>query len=162
MDKEIIQVFAENAYLIWLGLFIILIVIEILTVGLTTIWFAGGSLAAMLAAVLGAGAPMQIVLFLAVSCVLLIFTRPWAVKHLNRKRVKTNYESEIGKVIRITEEVDNLAQTGASVVGGQEWSVRSKNDSQTLEAGALAKVVAVSGVKLIVEKYEEKHEEEPS
>ena len=65
MDKEIIQVFAENAYLIWLGLFIILIVIEILTVGLTTIWFAGGSLAAMLAAVLGAGAPMQIVLFLA-------------------------------------------------------------------------------------------------
>ena len=86
MDKEIIQVFAENAYLIWLGLFIILIVIEILTVGLTTIWFAGGSLAAMLAAVLGAGAPMQIVLFLAVSCVLLIFTRPWAVKHLNRKR----------------------------------------------------------------------------
>lgn len=155
MGNGIIQVFAENAYLIWLGLFIILIVIEILTVGLTTIWFAGGSLVAMLAAFLGAGAPLQILLFLAVSCVLLIFTRPWAVKHFNRKRVKTNYESEIGKVIKLTETVNNLNQTGKSTVNGQEWTVRSKDDREILEAGSLAKVIAVSGVKLIVEKYEE-------
>ena len=153
MGKDIIQVFAENAYLIWLGLFIILIVIEILTVGLTTIWFAGGSLAAMLAALLGAGAPVQILVFLAVSCVLLIFTRPWAVKHLNRKRVKTNYESEIGKVIKLTETVNNLDQTGKSTVNGQEWTVRSRDDREILEAGSLAKVIAVSGVKLIVEKF---------
>lgn len=126
MGNGIIQVFAENAYLIWLGLFIILIVIEIITVGLTTIWFAGGSLAAMLAALLGAGAPVQILVFLAVSCVLLIFTRPWAVKHLNRKRVKTNYESEIGKVIKLTETVNNLDQTGKSTVNGQSGPCAAK------------------------------------
>ena len=141
--------------IIWLVLLVALVVIEAATMGLTTIWFAGGSLAAMLAAVLGAGAPMQIVLFLAVSCVLLIFTRPWAVKHLNRKRVKTNYESEIGKIIKLTETVNNLDQTGKSTVNGQEWTVRSKDDKEILKAGTLAKVIAVSGVKLIVEKYKE-------
>ena len=77
------------------------------------------------------------------------------MKHLNRKRVKTNYESEIGRIIKLTEKVDNLNQTGKSTVNGQEWTVRSKDDREILEAGALAKVVAVSGVKLIVEKYEE-------
>ena len=141
--------------LIWLGLFIILIIIELFTVGLTTIWFAGGSLAALLANILGADIPIQVLVFLAVSCILLIFTRPWAVKHLNKKRVKTNYESEIGKVIKLTERVDNINQTGKSVVNGQEWTVRSKDDGEILEEGTLAKVVAVSGVKLIVEKYKE-------
>ncbi|HIV52885.1 MAG TPA: NfeD family protein [Candidatus Mediterraneibacter norwichensis] len=141
--------------LIWLGLFILLLVIEIITVGLTTIWFAAGALAALAANVMGADLIIQIIIFLAVSVVLLIFTRPWAEKHLNRKRVRTNYEREIGKVIRITEKVDNLNQTGKSVVDGQEWTVRSKNDSEIFEAGALARVAAVSGVKLIVEKCEE-------
>lgn len=155
MDSEFFKVFAENPYLIWLGLFIILIVIELITVGLTTIWFAGGALATMLTAIFGAGPLIQILVFLVISCVLLVFTRPWAVKHLNRKRVKTNYESEIGRIIKLTEKVDNLNQTGKSTVNGQEWTVRSKDDREILEAGALAKVVAVSGVKLIVEKYEE-------
>ena len=141
--------------LIWLGLFIILIIIELFTVGLTTIWFAGGSLAALLANILGADIPIQVLVFLAVSCILLIFTRPWAARHLNKKRVKTNYESEIGKVIKLTERVDNINQTGKSVVNGQEWTVRSKDDGEILEEGTLAKVVAVSGVKLIVEKYKE-------
>lgn len=116
--------------LIWLGIFIILLVIEIFTVGLTTIWFAGGALAAMAANLLGVDLVWQIIIFLAVSLLLLIFTRPWAVKHLNRKRLRTNYESEIGKIIRITERVDNLSQTGKSIVDGQEWTVRAKEDTE--------------------------------
>ena len=155
MDQGIVRVFMENTALIWLGLFIILIVIELFTVGLTTIWFAGGALTAMIADIFGADILAQILIFLAVSCVLLIFTRPWAMKHLNQKRVRTNYESEIGKVIRITEKVDNLNQTGRSVVDGQEWTVRAEKDREIFEEGSLARVVAVSGVKLIVERYEE-------
>lgn len=147
--------FPEETYLIWMGLFIILIVIELLTVGLTTIWFAGGALAAMVADILGADVLAQILIFLAVSCVFLIFTRPWAIKHLNGKRTRTNYESEIGKIIKLTEKVDNLNQTGKSTVDGQEWTVRSKDNREILEEGSLAKVIAVSGVKLIVERYEE-------
>ena len=155
MEADILNISPAMLNLIWLGLFILLLVIEIITVGLTTIWFAAGALAALAANVLGANLIIQIIIFLAVSVVLLIFTRPWAEKHLNRKRVRTNYERAIGKVIRITEKVDNLDQTGKSVVDGQEWTVRSRNDSDIFEAGALARVVAVSGVKLIVEKCEE-------
>ena len=155
MGADILNISPAMLNLIWLGLFILLLVIEIITVGLTTIWFAAGALAALAANVLGANLIIQIIIFLAVSVVLPIFTRPWAEKHLNRKRVRTNYEREIGKVIRITEKVDNLDQTGKSVVDGQEWTVRSRNDSDIFEAGALARVVAVSGVKLIVEKCEE-------
>lgn len=155
MGADILNISPAMLNLIWLGLFILLLVIEIITVGLTTIWFAAGALAALAANVLGANLIIQIIIFLAVSVVLLIFTRPWAEKHLNRKRVRTNYEREIGKVIRITEKVNNLDQTGKSVVDGQEWTVRSRNDSDIFEAGTLARVVAVSGVKLIVEKCEE-------
>lgn len=155
MNADIITLSPESLNLIWLILFVVLLVIELLTVGLTTIWFAVGSLAAFLADCLGAGLPVQIIVFLAVSCILLIFTRPWALKHVNRKRIRTNYESEIGKIILITEKVDNLNQTGKSMVDGQEWTVRSRDDSDILEAGTKAKVVGISGVKLIVEKYKE-------
>lgn len=155
MEADILNISPAMLNLIWLGLFILLLVIEIITVGLTTIWFAAGALAALAANVLGANLFVQIIIFLAVSIVLLIFTRPWAEQHLNRKRVRTNYESEIGKVIRVTEKVDNLNQTGKSVVDGQEWTVRSKKDGDIFETGALVRVVAVSGVKLIVEKCEE-------
>lgn len=155
MGAETFFLSSSALNLIWLGLFIILLVIEIFTVGLTTIWFAGGALAAMAANILGADLVWQIVIFLAVSCVLLIFTRPWARKHLNRNRIRTNYESEIGKIIRITERVDNLSQTGKSIVDGQEWTVRAEDDTEILEAGESAEVVAVSGVKLIVKKVKE-------
>lgn len=155
MSPDVFTLSEPTLNLIWLGLFIVLIIIEIFTVGLTTIWFAGGSLAALLANVLGADLIVQVLIFLVVSCVLLIFTRPWAMKHLNKKRVKTNYESEIGKVVRLTQTVDNLNQTGRGVINGQEWTVRSKEDREILEEGTLARVVDISGVKLIVERYKE-------
>lgn len=155
MGTDILALSPSVLNLIWIGLFIILIIIEVFTVGLTTIWFAIGALAAAGANSLGASLPVQIIVFLAASVILLIFTRPWAAKHLNQNRLKTNYESKIGEVIKITERVDNLRQTGKSIVDGQEWTVRSQDNSVILEKDELAKVIAVSGVKLIVEKYEE-------
>lgn len=155
MGTDILALSPSMLNLIWIGLFIILIIIEIFTVGLTTIWFAIGALAAAGVNTLGANLIIQIIVFFAVSIVLMIFTRPWSAKHLNQKRLKTNYESKIGEVIKITERVDNLRQTGRSIVDGQEWTVRSQDNNVTLEKDELAKVIAVSGVKLIVEKYEE-------
>ena len=67
----------------------------------------------------------------------------------------TNYEGIIGKTIRISQKVDNIGQTGMAVVNGTEWTVRSEQDDVILEPGTLAKVVNISGVKLIVKKYEE-------
>ena len=141
--------------MVWLAVMIILIVLEIITVGLTTIWFAGGALVAMFVSALGGGTVLQIVVFLIVSFVLLIFTRPWAMKYIKTNHVKTNYEGIIGKVVRITQDVDNLNGTGCAVVNGQEWTVRTLEDDKKIAAGALAKVVNISGVKLIVEQYEE-------
>ena len=155
MEADILTLSTSTLNLIWIGLFIILLLIEIFTVGLTTIWFAIGALAAAGVNTLGADLIIQIIVFLAVSVILMIFTRPWAARHLNQNRLKTNYESKIGEIIKITERVDNLKQTGKSIVDGQEWTVRSQNNNEILEKDELAKVIAVSGVKLIVEKYEE-------
>ena len=141
--------------MVWLAVMTVLIIIEIITVGLTTIWFAGGALVAMLIATLGGGTILQVVVFLVVSLVLLIFTRPFALNYINSTRIKTNYEGIIGKVVRITEDVDNMNGTGCATVNGQEWTVRSVNDNNKIEAGKLAKVVNIKGVKLIVDKYEE-------
>ena len=155
MEADILTLSPSMLNLIWIGLFIILLLIEIFTVGLTTIWFAIGALAAAGVNTLGADLIIQIIVFLAVSVILMIFTRPWAARHLNQNRLKTNDESKIGEIIKITERVDNLKQTGKSIVDGQEWTVRSQNNNEILEKDELAKVIAVSGVKLIVEKYEE-------
>lgn len=139
----------------WLALMIILLVVEIITVGLVSIWAAGGALAALILNILNLPFVVQVIAFFGVSFVLLYFTRPFAMKFINTKREKTNYEGIIGKTIRIAEKVDNIEQTGMAVVNGQEWTVRSEKDDVALEAGTIAKVVNISGVKLIVQKYEE-------
>ena len=140
---------------VWLGLLVIFLLIEMATVGLVTIWMAGGALAALILELAGLSFWWQIWAFLIVSFVLLIFTRPFAVKYINSHHEKTNYEEIIGKVVRITEKVDNLQQTGTAVVNGLEWTTRAERDDVILNPGDLAKVVNISGVKLIVKKYEE-------
>ncbi|MCI8639576.1 MAG: NfeD family protein [Coprococcus sp.] len=138
----------------WLVLLVALLVIEIITVGLTSIWAAGGALAALILDVIGVPLVGQVIAFFVVTFVLLYFTRPFAVKFINAQRVKTNYEGIIGKTIRIAEKVDNMSQTGMAVVNGQEWTVRAERDEDILEPGTIAKVINISGVKLIVKKEE--------
>lgn len=146
----------QDSYIMigWLVLLIVLLVIEIITVGLTSIWAAGGALAALVLDVVGVSFIGQVIAFFVVTFVLLYFTRPFAVKFINAQRVKTNYEGIIGKTIRIAEKVDNMSQTGMAVVNGQEWTVRAEQDKDILEPGTIAKVVNISGVKLIVKKEE--------
>lgn len=146
----------ETMRVIWLLLVVILLVIELITVGLTTIWFAAGSAAAFLLSLTGAGIGWQIGVFLAVSIVLLIFTRPWALKYVNRNRDKTNYESVIGKTVKVTQRISNADQTGTAVYDGQEWTARSLEDDRTIEEGKQAVVEKIVGVKLIVREKEEK------
>lgn len=138
---------------VWLALLIIFVVVECLTVGLVSIWFAGGSLVAMIMAMLGAKAIWQDVVFVAVSALLLIATRPFVKKYLLNKKVKTNYQSVIGEVAKVTEKIDNFNQTGAVFVDGKEWTARSTDNSVTMEEGSLVKVAAIEGVKIIAEPY---------
>lgn len=141
--------------IVWLFLLAVFLIVEIITVGLTSIWLAGGALVALLLNMAGLGLIWQIAAFFIVSFLLLIFTRPFALKFVNAKHEKTNYEGIIGKVVRITERVDNINGTGTAVVGGQDWTARAEDDHLILEPGELAKVVKISGVKLIVKRYEE-------
>ncbi len=140
-----------NLTTIWLVVFVACIAIEIITMGLTTIWFAGGALVAAIGAALGAPIWLQAVFFGAVSLVLLYFTRPVAVKYFNKDRVKTNVESLVGKQAVVISEIDNLQGIGQVSVNGQEWSARTVEEGITLTEGSVVIVRAISGVKLMVE-----------
>ena len=119
--------------ILWLAAVVVLLVIEIATLGLTTIWFAGGALIAGIAAVAGAGSIVQFVIFLIVSLILLIFTRPVAVKYLNVNRTRTNAESLIGKEAVVTQTIENLKNQGQVIVGGIEWTARTGDDETVIE-----------------------------
>ncbi len=136
--------------IVWLIALILSIGIEVATLGLASIWFAGGALVALIAAAFQAPVAVQIILFFAVSIVLLIFTRPVAVKYFNKDRVKTNAESLVGKQAIVTGEIDNIQGTGKVVVAGQEWTARCEKEDGRLPEGAVVSIVAISGVKLIV------------
>lgn len=138
--------------LFWLVISAVLIVIEICTLGLTTIWFAAGALVAALVAYLGIGIIGQWILFLVVSVVLLALTRPLAIKYLNNKTVRTNADSLIGEIAIVTEDIDNIAGKGAAKVQGEEWTARSSKKEETIEKGAKVQILGISGVKLIVNK----------
>ncbi len=146
----------------WLVLLIIAIVIEVLTMGLTSIWFAGGALAAILLALLNAPIWLQIILFFGVSLLLLFFTRPIAVKYFNKDRVRTNVESLVGRQAIVTSEIDNLQGIGQVTVGSQEWSARSLDDKQRIAVGSVVVVVSISGVKLIVRPDEQMQDKGPA
>ena len=136
--------------MMWLVLLIICLVVEALTMGLATIWFAGGALIALLAAAIHAPIWLQVVLFLAVSLLLLFYTRPIAKRFFNRNVTKTNVDTVIGKNAIVVEEIDNLQGKGRVTLAGQEWTARSVEENGIIPEGAVVEVEAVSGVKLMV------------
>ena len=142
--------FLNEMMIVWLIVLIVAIVVEIISLGLTSIWFAGGALVAVILAAFSLPAWLQVLVFLAVSMILMIFTRPIAVKYFNKDRVRTNVESMVGRQAIVISEIDTLQGIGQVTVGGQEWSARSEDDSQRFAVGTVVDVVAVSGVKLIV------------
>ena len=138
----------------WLVLFIILIVIELATMGLTTIWFAGGSVAGFIISVLNGNIILQILAFVIVTVVLLVFTRPFAVRYVNKNRAKTNVYSLIGKKAIVTKAIDNLLGQGQAVVNGLEWTARTDDDKVKIAEGKTVVIERISGVKLIVKEKE--------
>ena len=140
--------------LIWLGILALLLVVEAITAGLTTIWFAGGALAAAIASGIGVGIVPQLLLFFGVSLVLLIFTRPVAMKLMNKNTEKTNVDSLLGKTAVVIQKIDNLAQTGQVRINDIEWMARTSDDTKTIPVDTVVIIKAVHGVKLIVEPKE--------
>jgi len=145
----------EISALVWLGFLVLFLVAEIITTGLTSVFLAAGSLVALLLNVFGLNMAWQIIGFLVGSFVLLYFTRPFAIKYINANREKTNYEGLIGQVVRVTERVDNRAQTGHAVLNGMDWMARAQDEDEILEPDSMAVIVQISGVKLMLERMKE-------
>lgn len=137
--------------IMWMAFLIICLVVELITVGLTTIWLAGGALVAFILAAVGADFWIQLVAFFVVSFVLIFFTRPIAVKYFNPRRTRTNSEELIGEIIKVTRRIDNRSAEGTALAKGLEWSARAVSDDMIIEKDTLVKVIRIEGVKLIVE-----------
>lgn len=139
----------------WLAIFIVLLIIEIATMGLTTIWFAGGALIAFCAGFVGFGLGVQVGTFIVVSLLLLLLTRPFAVKYFNQERQKTNAESLIGQQALVTEDIDTIKAKGQVEIRGQIWSAKTDEPDGTIPKNTVVVVNGIQGVKLIVHAREE-------
>ena len=137
------------SYIAWLVVFVVFAALELVSLGLTCIWFAIGALAGCVAALLGANWIVQAVVFLVVTMVVLIF----AIKYVNNKAEKTNVESMAGKQGKVVVEIDNINAKGMIKVDGMEWTARSV-DGEIIPKDSLVTVVSVEGVKAMVRKAE--------
>lgn len=137
--------------LFWIVALIVFLVVEAVSVGLVSVWFAIGSVAALICALLHGPVWLQVIWFVVISAVTLILTRPLVKKFVNAKSVPTNADRNIGRSAVVTERIDNLASTGTVQLDGVAWTARSTDDS-VIEAGQLVVVREIRGVKLLVER----------
>ena len=158
--KYLIVMLASKYSLVtlWLVALVAFLVIELITVGLTTIWLAGGALVAFILAILGVNVWVQIIAFVVISFLLVYFTRPLAVKYLIPRRTRTNSDELIGETVKVIERIDNRAAAGRALARGMEWSARAVSDDMIIEKDALVMVLRIEGVKLIVEPIHEQPE----
>ena len=146
---EFVSTLLSPMALFWLVALIIFGVAEAATVGLVSIWFAAGALVALVAAGLDAAIWLQIVLFLVVSGVMLALLRPFLKRVVRPKQVRTNADRNIGRQALVTEEINNLAETGAVKLSGVIWTARAVDD-RIIPVGTVITVERIEGVKVWV------------
>ena len=135
---------------IWIGIAVLMGIIEASTVQMVSIWFVLGSLAASVSCIFTDNIYIQISVFLIVSFASLIATRPFVKKLTKFGKIKTNLDSTVGKTAVVTSDIDNRKSQGAVAVGGKIWTARTA-DGKLIPKDSNVKVVSIEGVKLIVE-----------
>ena len=128
---------------VWLILLVVLVTGEAITVGLTFIWFAVGAMGGLLVAVLGGAVWLQVVVFLALSALTLVLVRPAAARLLTPGLSPTNADRVLSQIALVTEEIDNIAETG------QVWTARSENGG-VIPAQTRGRILRIEGVKVFV------------
>lgn len=139
---------------VWFAALVFFVVLEAATSALVSLWFVGGALTALIAALCDAPLWSQCVLFFAVSVLLLLSLRPLLRRYFNPKHIATNAQGHIGKITVVHERIDNLQNTGSIRLAGVEWSARS-TDGSVLEVGTIVRVTGIDGIKLCVSRAEE-------
>ncbi|MCM1321995.1 MAG: NfeD family protein [Bacteroides sp.] len=133
----------------WLCLCIILLIIELATAELTTIWFAAGAAVMMFISFSGIPFLWQLLIYVIISSSLLLCVRPSALKKLKSGREKTNSERLIGQKVRLAAPVSET-QKGTVIINDVAWSART-DDGAALPAGQEAVIARIEGATLIVE-----------
>nr|MBQ8245394.1 NfeD family protein [Oscillospiraceae bacterium] len=137
------------AAIIWLVLMVVFLIAEAATVTMVSLWFAAGSLAALAAALLHGPLWLQILLFLAVSAILLTALRPLVRRYVTPRLSATNIDSVIGSAGLVTAPIDNVSASGQVKLGAMEWTARSTS-GEPIPQGTLVKVDRIEGVKVFV------------
>lgn len=141
---------ALNPVYIWLIAMILFGILEAATAGLVSIWFAGGSLGALIAALLGAPLWLQAAVFLVISAVMIALLRPLTAKYINPKKTRMNADRHIGRICLVQEEINDLKETGAVKLDGVIWTARTGTNT-VIPVGSTVKVLELRGSKLLVE-----------
>lgn len=140
----------QNAmYILWAALIIIFAVFEAATAQLVSIWFVAGALASLISAFLGANFAVQIIIFIAISILALVITRPLVKKYINPKKERTNADKVLGQEGIVVEDIDNIQAKGQVKIDGKIWSARSL-DNSLISEGERVIIEKIEGVKLIV------------
>ena len=142
------------AAVFWLTMIVVFLLAEASTVTLVSLWFAAGSLAAMLVALTGAGIGFQVTVFVIVAAVCLTALRPLVRKHIKPKLTKTNVDAVVGSTGLVTVAIDNVSAVGQVKLGAMYWTARSVSGDPIAE-GTLVKVERIEGVKAIVSPVKE-------
>lgn len=137
------------AAITWLVLMVMFLFTETTTVNLISIWFAAGSLAALIVSLLGGPVWLQVGVCLAVSSITLTLLRPMVRKYINPKLVRTNVDSVIGSEGFVTVAIDNVAAAGQVKLGAMIWTARSTS-GEAIPEGIQVKVDRIEGVKVFV------------
>lgn len=143
MDS-IISVLADNLPWVWVAVTIICVIVESLTLSLTTIWFGISAFVMVFLAFTPLPFTAQLFIFVVLALVLLIFTRPVVKQKLNQKKIATNYERIIGQIALVTKKITALDK-GSVKINGMEWTAAVKEDI-TLEEGSKCIVEEIAGV----------------
>ena len=142
--QSIVQVLSDNLPWVWVAVTIICVVIESLTLALTTIWFGISAFVLVFLAFTPLPFVAQVFIFVALALVLLIFTRPVVKKKLSQKQIATNYERVIGQIALVTKKITALDK-GAIKINGMEWTAAVKEDI-VLEKGSKCIIEEIAGV----------------
>ena len=135
--------------IVWLVILAVMIVLEIFSLGLTTVWFGIGAIGAAIVSWMGYGIWVQLIVFAVLSVIAMAVFRPLAVKYLNKDKEKTNIDGVVGEVVVVTKEINNEMAAGEVQLNGMSWTARSQ-DGRVIPEAERVTVVSVQGVKLIV------------
>ncbi len=138
---------------IWLGVFVLALIVEAAVPGLISIWFAAGALASVFTAAFGAPVGVQIAAFLVVSILSLVITRPLASKYVNSRTEPTNADRLVGRKAIVTQEINNIAGTGRITVGGSDWAARAEGEEVIIPEGTEVQIKKIAGATAIVSNF---------